>query len=98
MRVAGDVFLHKIQRCKLRCLQGPDRGRKGTSLSLGRASGAGGSAAGTEDVEIANRKEIVNKAPDPHPLLPHVLVVGSNDFILSLGEPNRGDRKTGWRG
>lgn len=67
-------------------------GRKGASLSLGRASGAGGSAARTKDVEIANRKEIVNKAPDPHPLLPHVLIVGSNDFILSLGEPNRGDR------
>lgn len=27
VRVAGDVFLHKIQGCKLRCLQGPDRGR-----------------------------------------------------------------------
>lgn len=51
-----EVFLHKIQGCKFKCLPGPARLCKGVNISLCEASGIGGNCDEAEDIEIKKKK------------------------------------------
>lgn len=53
-----EVFLHKIQGCKFKCLPGPARLYKGVNISLCEASGIGGNCGETEDIEIIKKKNL----------------------------------------
>lgn len=56
LRVKMEVFLHKIQGCKFKCLPGPARLCKGVNISLCEASGIGGNCDEAEDIEIKKKK------------------------------------------